>query len=178
MSLCGLAQPRNQKQQQLPVAPPQYKQKIRKANERNNKKRNGGRRVDGTLIPSSLPGYLNVPNRIFKQMFISASEHVIFADRHDVINRWLDISTNMQYIREHARLLDKLLYLQLQQSLWTDYFRIGTTENVWASEIQEKMAAAAARHRMNNSMTVMNSPLSFVLFLVEKSPVNINCLIA
>jgi hypothetical protein len=50
-------------------------------------------------------------------MFISASQHVISTDRHDMINQWLDISTNMQYIREHARLLDKLLYLQLQQSL-------------------------------------------------------------
>ena len=141
MSPCGLAQPRKQKQQQ-PPAPPQYKQKVRKAKERNSKKRKGGCGAGGRPIPASLPDYLNVPNRIFKQMFISASEHVISADRHDMINRWLDISTNMQYIREHARLLDKLLYLQLQQSLWTDYFQIGSIENVWASEIQEKMATA------------------------------------
>jgi hypothetical protein len=167
VSLCGLAQPRNQQQQQQPPPPPpaplQRKQRIRKPKEKNSKKRkSGGRDAGSKPIPASLPDYLNVPNRTFKQMFISASEHVICADRHDMINRWLDISTNMQYIREHARLLDKLLYLQLQQSLWTDYFQIGSVENVWASEIQEKMAAAAGRQRMNNSIAGLNSPLFFV----------------
>jgi hypothetical protein len=92
-------------------------------------------------------------------MFISALQHVISTDRHDMINQWLDISTNMQYIREHARLLDKLLYLQLQQSLWTDYFQIVTTKNVWALEIQKKM-----KHEQTNGSIIemMNDPLSFV----------------
>ena len=148
-------------QKKQPPAPPQHKQKIRNAKERNSKKRKGGRGADGRPIPASLSDYLNVSNRIFKQMLITASEHVISTDRHDMINRWLDISTNMHYIREHVRLLDKLLYLQLQQSLWTDYFQIGSIENVWASEIQEKMATVAARQRMNNSMTVMDT-LPFV----------------
>jgi hypothetical protein len=154
MSLVGLAK-KDYRQQQQQQQPTQSKKKIRKAKQRNMKKKGNSHETS-----VSLPDYLNVTNRIFKQMFISASEHVISTDRHEMINQWLDINTNMQYIREHARLIDKLLYLQLQQSLWADYFQIGSTENVWASEIQHKIDC----QRMNNSDLVMNnSPLSFVI---------------
>ena len=114
---------------------------------------------------SYLPNYLNVPHRIFKKMFIDASENIIPMNQYSTINIWLDISKNMQYVREYARLLDKLLYLQLQQSLWADYFQIGITENVWASEIQEKV-----NRQVNNDSTSINSTsnssntvLSFVI---------------
>jgi hypothetical protein len=105
-----------------------------------------------------LPDYLNVPNRIFKKMFIAASEHVLLPSvSSDMVDQWLDISSNMKYIREQAHLLDKLLYLQLQQSLWTEYFHIGTLEDgVWASEVQEKIS----RQVTNKSTSI--SSLSFV----------------
>ncbi|UJR07034.1 hypothetical protein I4U23_011322 [Adineta vaga] len=80
--------------------------------------------------------YLNVPDRIFKKMFISASKSLHASVPYNMICRWLDNSSNMRHIREHARLLDKLLYLQLQQAIWTEYFNIGSlSDGVWASEI-------------------------------------------
>lgn len=108
------------------------------------------------------PDYLNVPNRIFKQMFLAASEHLISTDQQQIMNNILNNSINMTYIRTHARLLDQLLYLKLQQSLWTDYFNLGTcTEadggNVWASEVQEKFR----RCQVMNGFTFDN-PLLFV----------------
>ena len=109
----------------------------------------------GKKLP--LPDYLNVPNRTFTKMFIAASEHVISTNQFNMVSRWLDTATNMQYIRKHTGLVDKLLYLQLQQSLWTVYFDIGTAEDgVWSSEVQEKMS----RLVMNDSTST--NPLSFV----------------
>ena len=69
------------------------------------------------MSSSPLQDYLNVPNRIFKQMFISASQHVLSSKQHEAARRWLNSSMNMQYTREQARLVDRLLFLQLQQSL-------------------------------------------------------------
>ena len=104
-----------------------------------------------------LPAYLNLPNRTFTKMFIAASEHVISTNQFNMVSRWLDTATNMQYIRKHTGSVDKLLYLQLQQSLWTVYFDIGTAEDgVWSSEVQEKMS----RLVMNDSTST--NPLSFV----------------
>jgi hypothetical protein len=94
-------------------------------------------------------------------MFITASENVISSNQYDMVNQWLDINTNMQCICEHARLLDKLLYLQLQQSLWTEYFDVGTSEDgVWASEVHEKINRQV--ENKSSSSTIMN-PLSFVI---------------
>ena len=109
------------------------------------------------MSSSPLPDYLNVPNRILKQMFISPSQHVLSSKQHEAARRWQNISTNMQYTREQARLLDRLLFLQLQQSLWIDYLRVGTTDNVWASEVQEKM-----RRQVQTNGAEMISRLSFV----------------
>ena len=121
--------------------------------------RNGNlNKRDEKHVPSlPLPDYLNAPNRIFKQMFISASQHVLSSKQHEAARRWLSISTNMQFTREQARLLDRLLFLQLQQSLWIDYLRVGTTDNVWASEVQEKM-----RRQIQTNGTETISRLSFV----------------
>ena len=106
---------------------------------------------------SSLPDYLNVPDRILKQMFISASQHVLTSEQNEVARCWLNNSANMQHTREQARLLDRLLFLQLQQSLWADYLRVGETDDVWASEVQQKM-----RQQVQMNGTVVASPLSFV----------------
>ena len=117
---------------------------------------------------SYLPDYLNVPNRTFKKMFMDASEYVIPMNQHSRIHKWLEISKNMQYIREYARLLDKLLYLQLKQSLWTDYYNVGTSvseanQGVWASEVQEKMTREQQqlKHASSNCSLSID-PLSFV----------------
>ncbi|UJR18387.1 hypothetical protein I4U23_005291 [Adineta vaga] len=83
-----------------------------------------------------LPDYLNIPDRIFKKMFISASKSLHASVPYNMIYRWLDNSSNMRHIREHALLLDKLLFLQLQQAIWTEYFNIGSlSDGVRASEI-------------------------------------------
>jgi hypothetical protein len=87
-----------------------------------------------------LPAYLNVPNRVFRQMFLAASEHVLSSDGMKSMHQWLNVSTNMQSAREQARLLDRLLYLKQQQSLWADYFHVGSQYDVWASEVQDKMS--------------------------------------
>ncbi len=120
----------------------------------------------------SLPDYLNVPNRIFKHMIVAASEHLLTTDQNKIIRCWLNNNINMQYIRTYARLLDKLLYLQLKEALWTDYFNIGTavedddssSGGVWASEVQEKISRQAV---MNDSILNNNNnnddPLSFVI---------------
>ncbi|CAF1426326.1 unnamed protein product [Adineta steineri] len=106
---------------------------------------------------SSLPDYLNVPHRIFKKMFISASENLYDPLSYDMINQWLDNNSNMRHIRKYAHLLDKSLYLQLQQSLWTEYFNIGSLpDGIWASEIQDKI-----NHQMTNKSVTID-PLSFV----------------
>ena len=105
-----------------------------------------------------LPNYLNVPNRIFKQMLISASENVLSTVKHEAVRRWLNISTNMEYTREQARLLDRLLFLQLQQSLWADYLHVGSTNNVWASEVLAKISRKAQK-----DCSVMGGPLPFVI---------------
>jgi hypothetical protein len=81
----------------------------------------------------------------------------------------------MQYIRTQALLLDKLLYLQLQQSLWTHYFNVGTagedvggSGGVWALEVQDNIS----RQSINNS-TVM-SPLSFVIYYRKLDLLNLS----
>ena len=106
---------------------------------------------------SPLPDYLNVPDRIFKQIFIAASQRVLTSEQHEAVRRRLNISANMQHTREQARLLDRLLFLQLQQSLWIDYLRVGETDDVWASEVQQKM-----RQQVQMNGIVVASPLSFV----------------
>lgn len=94
----------------------------------------------------ALPDYLNVPNRIFINMFLAAAETIItHSGQSKIIRNWLEKSVNMQYIRAHACLLDKLLYLQSQKSLWTTYLNAGTAttvegDTVWASEVQEKIS--------------------------------------
>ena len=116
---------------------------------------------------SALPDYLNVPNRIFINMFLGAAESIITnSDRSKIIRNWLENTANMQYIRAHASLLDKLLYLQLQKSLWATYLNVGTTtaaaaeeeegDAIWASEVQEKIS----RFYSSNSTDIC--PLSFV----------------
>jgi hypothetical protein len=114
------------------------------------------------------PDYLNVPNRTFKSMFLAASQHIVStSDQSKIIRCWLNNSTNMQHIRAQALLLDKLLYLQLQQGLWTEYFNVGTTAEedgggggVWASEVQEKLL----NHRQLINDSIVISPLSFVIY--------------
>ena len=118
------------------------------------------RRKRGNI--SSIPNYLNVPDRKFQQMFLQASEHVIRVDRIETLRQCLSIKTNVASIRRHACLLDKLLYSQLQQSLWAEYFHIGSTEDVWASEVQDKIK----RHMIYNVQPHTRKekdPLSFVI---------------
>ena len=103
----------------------------------------GKRRRERTVTnPASVisPNYLNVPNRVFRRMVLAASEQVLGSDGMNSMNKWLNVSTNMHYTREQARRLDRLMYLQQQQSLWADYFHVGSTEDVWASEVQDKMS--------------------------------------
>ena len=107
------------------------------AQERDTESKGKPRQSKTETNPASvgLPDYLNVPNRVFRRMFIAAASEHVPSD----IGQWLNVSTNLQQTREQARLLDRLLYLRQQQSLWTDYFRVGSTEGVWASEVQDKM---------------------------------------
>ena len=98
------------------------------------------RRTEAKHSSVSLPDYLNVPNRVFRHMLSTASEHVLSYDQMKSMNQWLNVSTNMQQTREQAQRLDRLLYLQQQQCLWADYFHAGSTEEVWASEVQNKMS--------------------------------------
>ena len=107
------------------------------AQERDTESKGKPRQSKTETNPASvgLPDYLNVPNRVFRRMFIAAASEHVPSD----IGQWLNVSTNLQETREQARLLDRLLYLRQQQSLWTDYFRVGSTEGVWASEVQDKM---------------------------------------
>ncbi|CAF1500166.1 unnamed protein product [Adineta steineri] len=115
------------------------------------------KKLSSSSSSSSLPDYLNVPHRIFKKMFISASENLYAPLSYDMINQWLDNNSNMRHIRKYAHLLDKSLYLQLQQSLWTEYFNIGSLpDGIWASEIQDKI-----NHQMTNKSVTID-PLSFV----------------
>lgn len=114
---------------------------------------------------TALPDYLNVPNRIFINMFLAAAESIIsHGDQSKIIRNWLENTANMQYLRAHACLLDKLLYLQLQKSLWTTYLNAGTAtaaaaaegDGIWASEVQEKIS------RFYSSNSTDMCPLSFV----------------
>lgn len=127
----------------------------RKVNGRLNKRKK--KKKKNHVLSSPLPDYLNVPDRIFKQMFIAASQHVLTSEQNELARCWLNNSANMQHTREQARLLDRLLFLQLQQPLWADYLRVGETDQVWASEVQEKM-----RQRVQINGAVVASPLSFV----------------
>ncbi|CAF5031171.1 unnamed protein product [Rotaria sp. Silwood1] len=84
--------------------------------------------------------YLQVTNRIFKQMLISSLEGV------DKIVKRLNTSEKINYIRQYACLIHRLFYVQLRESQWKYYYDIGMQENIWFSLVSKKWAAMNSMH--------------------------------
>ncbi|CAF5160112.1 unnamed protein product, partial [Rotaria sp. Silwood1] len=89
---------------------------------------------------SYISDYLQVTNRIFKQMLISSLEGV------DKIVKRLNTSEKINYIRQYAYLIHRLFYVQLQESQWKYYYDIGMQENIWFGLVSKKWAAMNSMH--------------------------------
>lgn len=80
---------------------------------------------------TSLHHYLNATDKIFKQMLKSA-----FANNQNIL-QWCKSKENLQYLREHTRLLDRVYYLKLEQDLWENYIHYGDTYGCWTCPLSK-----------------------------------------
>ncbi|CAF4741277.1 unnamed protein product [Rotaria sp. Silwood1] len=91
---------------------------------------------------SYISDYLQVTNRIFKQMLISSLEGV------DKIVKRLNTSEKINYIRQYACLIHHLFYVQLRESQWKYYYDIHMQENIWFGLVSKKWAAMNSIHHI------------------------------
>ncbi|CAF3904051.1 unnamed protein product [Rotaria sp. Silwood1] len=113
---------------------------------------------------SYISNYLQVTNRIFKQMLISSLEGA------DKIVKRLNTSEKINYIRQCAYLIHRLCYVQLRESQWKYYYDIAVQENIWSGRVSKKWAAmnkaSQALQEFGNPplpqcLSEMNPPLDF-----------------
>lgn len=83
---------------------------------------------------SYIPNYLKVSNHLFRQMLMNSLEHV------DTIVHQLNTNEKLDFIRQHACLLHRLFYVQLQEDQWKYYHDIGIKENIWSGRVSKKWA--------------------------------------
>ncbi|CAF0985688.1 unnamed protein product [Rotaria sordida] len=80
---------------------------------------------------TSLHYYLKTTNKKFKAMLKSA-----FVDSKDIL-KWCKSKENLQYVREHTRLLDRVYYLKLEEDLWENYINYGETYHCWTLRLSK-----------------------------------------
>ncbi|CAF3969226.1 unnamed protein product [Rotaria sordida] len=73
------------------------------------------------------PKYLQVSNRIFKQMLSNAIE-----DGNKIV-QCLNTDEKLQAIRQITEIMNDLHYFQLQENLWQGYYNLGIQENIWST---------------------------------------------
>ena len=81
-----------------------------------------------STLTSSLHYYLNAPKQKFKQMFKTS-----LVNGEDII-RWCHTDKRLDYIYQHARLLDRLSYLKSEEDLWENYTKYAETYHCWTSQ--------------------------------------------
>ncbi|CAF2717694.1 unnamed protein product [Rotaria sp. Silwood2] len=79
----------------------------------------------------SLHYYLNANNNNLKKMLKTA-----IVGRKDIL-QWCKLEENIDYVREHTRLIDRVCYLKLEEDLWKSYKSYGEAFHCWTSPLPQ-----------------------------------------
>ena len=93
-------------------------------------------------MPRFKPRYLQLPDRLFKQLLSNATENA-----HPTI-RCLDAKEKLHFIRSTTEITNQLYYKDLQRQLWNQYADISPKDDHWESTITKTYARQHHTSRM------------------------------
>jgi hypothetical protein len=100
--------------------------------------KNGNKKQSDRLADSSrstlLPRYLATSEKAFKQMLARA-----VPDGCQIVE-WLDTDEKLRSARQLTNTVNTLNYVKLQQQLWQEYYKVGTTKELGTSRITKTNA--------------------------------------
>ena len=81
-------------------------------------------------IQKFTPGYLNVSDKVFKEMLSTAIKD------GDKVVQSLDTNEKLQFVRQITEVKNNLQYINLQRQLWQDYYNVSMKEGgEWAPKL-------------------------------------------
>ncbi|CAF1294384.1 unnamed protein product [Adineta steineri] len=86
------------------------------------------------MVTNDSVDYKTISDDIFIQMLSTASYNT------DKLDQLMNIEEQVSFICEYTNLIDRLCYLQLQQSQWNYYHHIGITHNIWTGRMAKHLA--------------------------------------